>query len=126
MYAGTMCLHACLFCTYQSCDDVLLYGSCEAILLSCQMVLMRADCQDLHDDCMSKAHISLHRLRSGLHTLIAAFALPMTISKQHPSPHTNSILQSMQHTMAPCSMMDLFKPNFRSRVCKCQSGQATV
>ena len=41
MYAsiGTMCLHAYLSCTKQPCDDVLLYESCDAILLFCQMVL---------------------------------------------------------------------------------------
>ncbi len=34
-------------------------------------------------------------------------------------------LQSMQHIMTTCSIMNRYRPVFQSSVCECQPGQAT-
>lgn len=108
MYAsiGTMCLHAYLSCTKQPCDDVLLYELwCYTAVLS-NGADAAANCKDLHDDCMSNAHINLHRLHSGLHTAIPAWPhcnapWPSQVGIQARTPTTHCRACTIQSPLAP-------------------------
>ncbi len=123
-----MCLHAYLSCTKQPCDDVLLYESCDAILLFCQMVLtlqltaricMTTACQ-MHTSICTGCTVDCTLPYQHDHT-----AMHHDHLKLASKPARQQRIAEHAPYKAPCSTKNLFKPNFRSRACKRQTGQAT-